>query len=83
MTDDWLQDLVEWLLETNKKFALFKATRNTENKKKNKIKEFPKFYLSQCSDLTHLIQPHYWSMVPCGGSAHGLRSVERSSFITK
>jgi hypothetical protein len=33
MTEDWLQGLVERLLETNKKFALFEATRNVENKK--------------------------------------------------
>lgn len=89
MTDDWLQALVEWLLETNKKFTLFKSTLNAENKKKCKIKEFPKFNLSQCSDRTHLTQkltgrlPYYSSRVPCGISAHGLRSVERGSFITK
>jgi flagella basal body P-ring formation protein FlgA len=89
MTDDWLQGLVERLLETNKKFALFKATRNAENKKKPKVKEIPKFNMSQYSDRTHLTQkltgrlPHYSSRVPCGSSAHGLRSVERGSFIMK
>jgi len=36
MTDNWLKRLVEWLLETDKKFALFKATRNAANKKRNK-----------------------------------------------
>jgi hypothetical protein len=88
MTEDWLQGLVEWLLETNKKFALFKATRNVENEK-GTIKEGPKFNLSQCSDRTPLKEklisrlPHYASRVPCGGSAHGLKSVERDSFITK